>query len=183
MTIDGFTYVPEFLSVEEERSLLAWLVAEPYAPLRMRGQLTRREIVSYGLEFKPHVGQLEPAPAIPAYLHDIRKRAARVAGVQGRTLQQSLLTRYPANSEIGWHVDHQSFGDVVVAISLMGDAILALRRGDEEHRLPIAARSLYVLRACVRSEYQHRVTAKALRYSITLRPVASQTNCRSSASI
>jgi alkylated DNA repair dioxygenase AlkB len=173
VTIDGFTYMPEFLSVDEERALLARLMAEPYAPLRMRGQTTRREIVSYGLAFKPHVGRLEPAPAIPRYLHAVRKRAARVAGVHEMTLQQSLLTRYPSKSDIGWHVDHQSFGDIVVAISLMGDATLALRCGEEEHRLEIAARSLYVLRARARAEYQHKVTVKALRYSITLRPVVT----------
>jgi hypothetical protein len=75
--IDGFTYLPNFISVDEERALLERLVAEPYAPLRMRGQTTRREIVSYGLEFKPHVGRLEPAPALPAYLHAVRKLASR----------------------------------------------------------------------------------------------------------
>ena len=149
------------------------LEAEPFAPIPMRGRTTRRAIVSYGLEWKPLVGRLAPAPAVPEYLHDVRARAAAIVGIDDHQLQQSLLTRYPAKSDIGWHVDHRSFGEVVLAISLLGDATLALRRDDEEHQLPIAARSLYVLRDAARATYQHRVTAKALRYSITLRPVAA----------
>jgi alkylated DNA repair dioxygenase AlkB len=170
--VAGFSYVPDFLLAEEERQLVVHLEGEPFAPIPMRGRTTRRAIVSYGLEWKPLVGRLALAPAVPEYLHEVRARAAAIVGIDDHQLQQSLLTRYPAKSAIGWHVDHQSFGDVVLAISLLGDATLALRRDGEEHQLPIAARPLYVLRDAARATYQHRVTAKTLRYSITLRPVA-----------
>lgn len=172
--IDGFTYLPGFVSEQEEQTLLARLKSEPFEPLAMRGQRTRRSIVSYGLEFRPLVGTLAPAPALPRYLHRIRARAAELVGLPAESLKQSLLTKYPASSDIGWHVDHQSFGDVVLAISLLGNATLALRRHDEEYRLAIEARSIYILRGAARSEYQHKVTAKTLRYSITLRPVSAQ---------
>jgi len=174
--INGFSYVPEFLSTDEEEALLSRMVSERYAPLTMRGQRTRRSVVSYGLEFRPHVGTLAAAPALPEYLHGIRARAAALVGIPSEVFEQSLLTKYPGRSDIGWHIDHQSFGDLVVSISLLGDATLALRRGSDAHRLLIARRSLYVLRDAARFEYQHKVTARALRYSITLRPIASSSS-------
>lgn len=170
--ITGFTYEPSFLSVEEEDALIERIELERFAPILMRGQRTRRSIVSYGLEFRPHVGSLATAPAVPDYLHPIRNRAAAISGVAPDALAQSLLTKYPRNSDIGWHVDHQSFGAIVIAVSLLGDATLALRRENEEHRLTIERRSIYVLRDSARFDYQHKVTARSLRYSITLRPIA-----------
>ncbi len=168
----GFSYFDDFLSVSEERRLLRRLEREPFECLRMRGQRTKRALVSYGLRFKPHVGELGPAPPLPRYLHSVRVRAAALIDMSGDVLEQSLLTRYPQGSDIGWHTDHASFGDVVVAISLHGDATLAFRREREMHRVLIRRRSLYVLRDAARYEYEHRVTARALRYSITLRPIA-----------
>lgn len=170
--ISGFQYTPCFLSAAEEETLLTRIVHERFAPIAMRGRQTRRSIVSYGLEFRPHVGTLAPAPALPDYLHAIRTRAAAFVGISPGMFAQSLLTKYPKNSDIGWHIDHQSFGGIVVAISLLGDAMLALRRDEEEHRVMVAPRSLYVLRDSARFDYQHKLTARSLRYSITLRPIA-----------
>lgn len=170
--VSGFSYFGDFLSAAEERHLLGHLEREPFESLHMRGQRTRRSVVSYGLQFRPHVGELGPAPPLPGYLRSVRVRAANLIGMNGDVLEQSLLTRYPQGSDIGWHTDHRSFGEVVVAISLQGDATLAFRRERQTHRVLIRRRSLYVLRDAARYEYEHKVTARALRYSITLRPIA-----------
>ena len=138
----------------------------------MRGQQTRRTIVSYGLEFRPLVGKLAEAPPIPEFLHPVRARAACSVNLPPEDLKQSLLTRYPEGSDIGWHTDHASFGGVVISISLLGDATLSLRRADEVHCLTVERRSLYILSGAARFEYEHRVRARSLRYSVTLRPVA-----------
>lgn len=170
--IDGFEYYPSFLAESEEEWLATRLSREAFESIPMRGQKTRRSIVSFGLEFRPLVAVLAPAPPIPSYLHGVRGRVAEVVGLRPHILEQSLLTHYPAGSDIGWHRDHPSFGDVVAALSLLGDATLFLRRAEDIHRVNIGRRSLYVLRRDARYECEHRVKARAPRLSITFRPVA-----------
>ena len=169
----GFRYVPDFLSIAEEEALLTAVTRERFMPMRVRGQATRRETVSYGLEFKPYVGTLPPAPPIPSYLHGLRERVAVVAGIKAGALVQALISRYPQSSDIGWHVDHPSFGPLVACVSLLGDATLGLRKRGVPQRVLVARRSLYLLHGAARFEYQHKVVAQTLRYSITLRPLPS----------
>jgi alkylated DNA repair dioxygenase AlkB len=171
----GFLYLPDFVSHAEERALLAALEHEPFAPMRVRGQITKRETVSYGLAFKPYVASLPPAPPLPPYLHSLRKRVAAVAGIPARRFVQSILSRYPDGSNIGWHVDHASFGAVVACMSILGPATLSLRGRGAHMRVSVAPRSLYVLRDDARVTFEHKVVAHALRYSITLRVLATAT--------
>jgi alkylated DNA repair dioxygenase AlkB len=169
----GFLYLPDFISHAEERTLLVALNQEPFAPMRVRGQITKRETVSYGLEFKPYVASLPPAPPLPAYLRKLRRRVAGVTGFPARTFVQSILSRYPDGSNIGWHVDHASFGAVVACVSILGSATLSLRGRGAHERVALAPRSLYVLSDDARVGFEHKVVAHALRYSITLRVLAT----------
>jgi len=176
MAVQGFWYMADVLTAAEERQLLANLAEEPYAPIAMRGQTTRREIVSYGRAFAPYVGTLPPAPPIPTYLHGVRRKLARLVGIAPGPLVQSLITRYPQGASIGWHRDHSDFGDTVLVLSLAGTAILDLRSGDTVSRTRVEPRSLYVLAGAARTSYEHRVVARALRYSVTFRSLAGRVN-------
>jgi alkylated DNA repair dioxygenase AlkB len=171
----GFVYLADFISAAEERALLRPIEREPFAPMRVRGQVTKRETVSYGLEFKPYVASLPPAPAVPAYLHDMRQRVAAVTGLAAVDLAQAIVSRYPDGGNIGWHVDHASFGAVVACISILGPATLLLRGLGSHVRVSVAPRSLYILRDDARVSFEHKVVAHALRYSITLRLLAAAT--------
>ncbi|MCM2316691.1 MAG: alpha-ketoglutarate-dependent dioxygenase AlkB [Thermoanaerobaculia bacterium] len=174
---DDFIYVDAIITPDEERSVIHQLVDLELAPLRFRGQLTKRKIASFGLDYRPGVRHLETAAPIPEYLHEIRRKAAAVAGLEAETLEQALVTSYPAGSEIGWHVDQRDFGDTIVAVSLLGRALLKLR--SEIGHVPIlthelAPRSIYVLRPRYRYNHQHMVRARDERISVTFRSIGSR---------
>jgi DNA oxidative demethylase len=168
--IAGFLYKPDLITAEEHESLACKLSSEPFTPLHMRGQITRRSIVSYGLSFLPHLGRLPTAPPIPDYLHPLRRLAADVASVKPAAFQQALITRYPKGSEIGWHVDHSDFGDIVVVVSFGSPATLFLReRSSTPTEHPVLPRSVYVLANHARWNLEHRVVAHGSRYSVAFR--------------
>lgn len=172
--ISGFLYQRDLVGIEEEEQLLGQLSALSLAPLQMYGRRTKRRIASFGLDYRTSATTLSGAPDIPAFLHALRERAAKVANLDPATLQQALITAYPAGAAIGWHVDHSQFGDTVVAVSLRGAAMLELRplHGATILRQAIEARSIYVLRAEIRYGHEHRVLAREERVSVTFRSIA-----------
>ena len=172
--ISGFLYERELVGVEEEAQLLEQLRALSLAPLQMYGRPTKRRIASFGLDYRTSATTLSGAPDIPAFLHALRARAAQVANLDPTTLQQALITAYPAGASIGWHVDHAQFGDTVVAVSLQGAAMLELRPLHRATilRQPIERRSIYVLRPEIRYGHEHRVIARDERVSVTFRSIA-----------
>jgi alkylated DNA repair protein (DNA oxidative demethylase) len=169
-SISGFVYEPEVLTATDHDALSRRVADEPFAPLRMRGRVSKRQVVSYGLSFLPHLAALPPAAPIPKYLHPLRRLAGGLAGVEEKKLKQALITFYPAGGEIGWHIDHPDFGDTVVVVSLVGPATLFLRgsEGQERQQL-VRPRSIYVLRGDARWRAEHRVIAHRDRYSVAFR--------------
>ncbi len=110
---------------------------------------------------------------MPAFLSNIRARAARFAGLPGADLQQVLVTEYRPGAAIGWHKDRSVFGEVV-GISLLSACLFRLRRkagaGWERASLRLEPRSAYLLRGCARTHWEHSIPAVAeLRYSLTFR--------------
>lgn len=174
---DDFTYIDDVITQHEELDLIHQLRSTELAPLRFRGQVTKRKIASFGLDYRPGVRHLQPAAAIPEYLREIRRRAAAVAGLEAGTLEQALVTWYPAGSEIGWHVDQLDFGDTILAVSLLGHATLRLRTVAEKQLVivhELAPRSVYVLRPRYRYDHQHMVRARDERISVTFRRIGER---------
>jgi DNA oxidative demethylase len=171
-------YVEDVLTLDEERNLQQQLVASlELTPLRFRGQWTKRRIASFGLDYRPGVRHLQPAAPIPSFLLDLRRRAAAIAELPAESLEQALVTDYPAQSEIGWHVDQLDFGDTVVAVSMIGRATLRLRTVSDQQIVltqVLAPRSVYVLRPRYRYDHQHMVHAHEERISVTFRSIAAR---------
>ena len=167
---DDIVYVDDFLTADEEEEIARRLRSFDLHPVRMHGVETRRRIGSFGLDYRPGTRSLDAAMAIPDFLLEIRDRAARHAAHSSESLAQALVTLYPAGSQIGWHIDHPSFGDTVVAVSLLGRAVLELRRekkGPTLFKRELAPQSLYVMPPALRYGYLHRVIAREERFSIT----------------
>lgn len=168
-----FTYVEHFLSADEESEIASRLSTLTLAPLRMHGVFTKRRIASFGLDYRTGARTLADAAPLPDWLLPVRDRAATAAGLQPASLEQALVTEYPAGAAIGWHIDHAQFGDTIVAISLLGRAVMQLRPigGPTILRQELAPRSLYLLGPTLRYEHHHRVVCRDYRISITLRSI------------
>ena len=171
--IEGLRYVPEFLSPQEQRSLLERLEAirfDQWQQVRMRGQLARRRKLAYGYNYEPSDRALSPAPPIPGDLLPLRDRFAAELGVAPETLAQATLTYYPPGAGIGRHKDAPFFGDTVVGVSLGSDARMIFRHGKEKVSLSLEPGSLLVLSGPARSVWTHEMPpVAATRYSIYFR--------------
>ncbi|MGW5668645.1 alpha-ketoglutarate-dependent dioxygenase AlkB [Micromonospora sp. NPDC003776] len=170
----GLSYQPDLVDEDEERSLLATLDALDIRTVEMHGQIARRTVRQYGYRYDYGSFQLTATEALPVALRPVRDRCAALAGLEPGDLAQTLVTRYPPGSVIGWHRDAPAFGPTVVGLSLASACLLRFQRGRGEDRrvyeLELAPRSGYVLSAAARSSWQHSIPlVPDLRYSLTFR--------------
>jgi DNA oxidative demethylase len=183
----GFLYVPELVSPSEEGALLSWFAASgDWNEVTFRGQVARRQAMSFGARYLTQGRRLIPAPALPRELAVFRDRMVEaacaglgrelaLAGLQPSDFALCTALRYPPGGAIGWHVDNSFFAPTVMSLSLGAPARLQLRRMDAETTAPsfeqtLAPRSLFVLAGEARTAWQHRILpVQETRYSLTLR--------------
>src|SRR3954462_3018101 len=87
---EGFKYLPEFLSIAEERALVNWMEPLPFREFEFQGFRGKRCVVSYGWLYDFNGGGLSKTDDMPAFLLSIREKAAQVAGTAASGLQQVL---------------------------------------------------------------------------------------------
>jgi DNA oxidative demethylase len=175
---EGLRYVAGFLPHEEHEALLGRIRALPFEQIRMRGQVARRTVCHYGVDYDYDTGGVTAGTPIPDWLEPLRGRCAALLEIEPDRLAEALLTRYPPGATIGWHRDAPAFGDVV-GVSLASACQLRFQRGTGTERrvfeLTAEPGSASVLSGPSRSAWQHHIPAvPAERFSITLR-----TLCRS----
>ena len=178
---DGFTYVREFITREEEASLITAIESRPLEEAKYKEYTAKRRTVSYGGQYDFSRKRLEAAPALPDFLLPLRDKVARWVDVPPEKFVHGLVTEYRPGTPLGWHRDVPNF-EVIVGVSLAGRARMRLRpyRPDEKPRredvivLELEPRSAYVMRDAARWGWQHSVAeTKELRYSITFRTARS----------
>ncbi|WP_129791601.1 alpha-ketoglutarate-dependent dioxygenase AlkB [Sphingosinicella sp. CPCC 101087] len=170
---EGLAYRPDFLTLEEERTIVARLEALPFKPFEFQGFVGKRRTVSFGWNYRFDGSGLAPTDPMPDWLLPLRERAAAFAGIGAAAIEHALLIEYGEGAGLGWHRDRPVFGDVM-GISLLSAAPLRFRRRRgaswERFTLPAAPRSAYLLRGASRTEWEHSIPpVEALRYSITFR--------------
>ena len=171
---EGLVFAPEFLSPDEERTVLGVLDELEFREVVMRGQTARRTVRHFGFDYDYEGWGLEPAEPLPVSLVWLRDRCATLAELDPEALAQALVSRYPDGAGIGWHRDAPMFGAKVVGVSLLSSCRMRFQRGKGDERevfeLELEPRSAYVLGGAARSAWQHSIPAtKSLRYSITFR--------------
>lgn len=172
----GLIYLPEFISLAEERELLQIIERLPLREAQYRQYTARRRTVSFGSGYDFQAQQATPAPPLPAFLEPLRTRAAAWIGVQPTAVIQALIAEYRPGAPLGWHRDVPDY-EIIVGISLATATRIKFRRYPwnparkaDIVTLLAAPRSAYVLRDAARWQWQHSVPAvEQLRYSITLR--------------
>jgi alkylated DNA repair dioxygenase AlkB len=169
----GLAFREDFVSVDEERSLLEHARALPFQPFQFHGWTGNRETVSFGWRYDFNQARVEPAPPIPGFLLPLRERAAAFAGVAPGAFEQALVIRYDIGAGIGWHRDRPVF-DQVLGLSLLNACVLRFRRrlvgGFERFALNAAPRSAYLLTGEIRHSWEHSIApVTEPRISITFR--------------
>ena len=169
---EGFEYIPEFLSEDEEHALLDWIESEvEFKTFEMRSQEARRRVAHFGYDYGYDRGDVSAKEPLPLALLSLRDRVASFLEVPPEEVVEALVTEYTPGAGIGWHRDAPVFG-VVAGVSLLADCDFRFRRGESGRSLAlnVASRSAYKLTGESRWGWQHHIPLmKTLRYSITFR--------------
>ncbi len=171
---EGFLYVADFLSSEEQAVLLRELRALDYHHDTFRGQRLKRGYAQFGHAYVSTGRKLEAVQAMPDWLRAVIRKA-RTYCPEEAVFDQCIVTHYPPGSGIGWHTDAPRFGDSIIGLSLESEAKLQFRsKGAKQPSFEVRAApgSLYLMRGPARCDYQHQVVpVKTERYSLTFRQV------------
>ena len=177
---EGLVFKPGFLTVQEERDLLALPQTLPFCVFELHGVAGKRRVLHFGLRYALDSRVLSTAPEIPSQFEPVRRRAAAFAGVALDDFSQILVNEYRPGAGIGWHRDSAIFG-IVAGISLGATCRMRFRHGSGEERrtseLELPSRSIYLLTGEARNLWQHRIAPiHELRYSITMRTLRKQSS-------
>jgi DNA oxidative demethylase len=171
---EGFAYRDDFVSADEERGLLAAMEELEFRTVEMRGQVAKRTVRHFGLDYEYESGELVATDPLPDSMAWLRDRCAALIEREPADLVQILASRYPPGAGIGWHRDAPMFGSRIVGVSLLSPCRMRFQRTvggvRETAAIELAPRSAYVLAGKARWSWQHSIPGtKALRYSITFR--------------
>ena len=171
---EGLLYQDDFLTEDEERQVLDVVESLDFRTLSMRGQVAKRTVRHFGLDYGYESGELVEGDPLPDSLEWLRERCAVRVEREPRDLVQILVSRYPEGAGIGWHRDAPMFGSKIAGVSLLAPCRMRFQRtikGERETAaLELQPRSVYVLSGKARWSWQHSIPAtKALRYSVTFR--------------
>lgn len=176
-SIDGLRFQEEFITRDEELTLVDRIRSLDFHEMKMRGVVAKRRVIHYGVKYSFETFKATPGPPIPEFLLPLRERSAAFANVSADDLAEALITEYAPGAAIGWHRDAHPF-DTVFGISLLSACRFRFRRGKvrawETAELPLPPRSVYVLTGPARTEWEHSIPpVKELRYSVTFRTLRS----------
>jgi alkylated DNA repair dioxygenase AlkB len=173
---EGFTYLPHFITEDEEARLLSGISIIDLHNFSFQGFTANRKVASFGYDYSFDNRGLTKGQEIPRAFDFIIDKVSKQISTTPKQFVELLITQYPAGSVINWHRDAPPF-DVIAGISLMSDCTFRLRPQEKTKQtrnniisFPVKQRSLYVMSGSSRSEWQHSIApVKQTRYSITLR--------------
>jgi alkylated DNA repair dioxygenase AlkB len=175
----GFDYREEFISLDEERHLVAAISEVQFGSFEMRGVVARRRVKFYGRSYDAVPGPEEP---IPEFLFPLRDRLAAWAKIDPAAFAMALINEYQESAPIGWHRDAPQY-ELIAGVSLLSLSRMKLRpyvapkdvskvAGPRKttHEIELKPRSAYLITGEARAGYEHSIPpVTSLRYSITFR--------------
>lgn len=172
---DGFVYVPDFLSDDQEENLLREISRIPLHTFLFQGYEAKRKVASFGYNYSFDKRRISKGADIPPQFHWLIKKVSDISGA-AKDFAALLITEYPAGSVINWHRDAPPF-ETIAGISLLSDCSFRFRPHDKSRQgrrsiisFEAKRRSLYVMEGDSRWEWEHSILPVInTRYSITLR--------------
>ena len=173
----GFHYRDNFISEDDERTLIDAMAGVTFSEFEMRGVIARRRVAFFGQSY-----DRAAAGPRPGFLLPLRAQLAAWAGVGPEAFAMALINEYRPGTPIGWHRDAPQY-DIVAGVSLLSDCRMKFRpyrspsstaskpaRRAATHDVLLSRRSAYLMTQESRSAFEHHIPPVAnLRYSITYR--------------
>jgi len=173
---EGFSYFPDFLSMQEEKMLVEIVQAIDVQPMIFQGYQAKRKTKSFGYDYHFNSHKLEKGLPIPDILNALVDKVSKKLAINPKMFAEVLVTEYPPGAVINWHRDAPPF-ELIAGISLLSDCSFRFRPHDKSRQSRkaiinqiIERCSLYVLDGASRSDWEHSIMPVTnTRYSITLR--------------
>jgi alkylated DNA repair dioxygenase AlkB len=178
---DGFHYRDDFVTRDEETSLVGEISRVDFSTFEMRGVVARRRVAFFGRSYDTS----RASSPLPAFLMPVREKVAGWANVKADAFVMALINEYRPGAPIGWHRDAPQY-DIIAGMSLLSSCRMKFRpyvgpgapvstpsgRRSATHEAVLEARSAYLLTGEARNAYEHHIPeVTTLRYSITFRTV------------
>jgi alkylated DNA repair dioxygenase AlkB len=172
----GFSYQSDFISAEEEKTLMECIAHIELHTFRFQGYEAKRKVASFGYNYSFEKRAISPGKNIPREFDALVEKVSHHVEVDKDDFAELLITEYPPLSVINWHRDAPPFG-IIAGISLLSDCTFRLRPHEKSRRtckavisFPVKCRSLYLMQGSARNDWQHSISpVPSRRYSITLR--------------
>jgi alkylated DNA repair protein (DNA oxidative demethylase) len=166
----GFSFISDFISLEEEIKFLTLIRKEKFSTFQMHGVEARRKIIHYGLHYDFLNRTVSETKDPPSWMNPLIERVERA--LQNK-VSEVLITHYPINAGIGWHLDAPAF-ESLLGISLLNSCHWQMRKGEkgdwEKYNLELPPRSAYIIQGEARWLWEHHIPpVKEERYSLTFR--------------
>jgi alkylated DNA repair dioxygenase AlkB len=181
----GLVYQPEFITRDEETTLLEAIAPLPFREARFQEYFAKRRVVHFhpagsGVGYDRNDDDTFSSGPLPPLFVDLQQKVARWLAIDSATFIHALVSEYQPGTPIGWHRDKPDYG-IVVGLSLAGWGRMRFRPLDPRAPrnamvlLELEPRSAYVMQGPIRWQWQHSMLpTKALRYSITFRTRADE---------
>lgn len=155
MQLDKFYNIPDFISEEEARSILAIL------PEKRKAGKNRNQVIRFGSP-KPY-----PSGFLSKEIPDIFKRIKIPFEFDSITINE-----YHPGQMLDWHIDKPESGNRIMILSLLSDCDILFRNKKvslDIHSFNMPANSLTVFSEDLRWNWEHKVIADFKRVSIVFR--------------
>ncbi len=170
MDLAGFTYIPNFITIEEENQLFNEISNKPWNTSLKR--LTQH----YGFVYDYSNPKLNEAETIPDFIMPIK---TRIENQLNQTFDMVIVNRYLPGEGISPHTDHvKLFDDTIVSLSLESECVMVFSRDRQNPKeVTLERRSIVILQEDARYKWRHSIPARKvdngkkrdIRISITFR--------------
>ncbi len=157
MDLPGLTYLPNFITTDEENQLINDINNKPWNTSLKR--LTQH----YGFVYDYSNPKLNEAEAIPDFILPIK---TRLENQLNQTFDMVIVNRYLPGEGISQHTDHvKLFDDTIVSLSLESDCVMVFSRDRKEPKeVVLEKRSIVILQEDARYKWRHSIPARKVDY-------------------
>ncbi|MCB9983623.1 MAG: alpha-ketoglutarate-dependent dioxygenase AlkB [Rhodospirillales bacterium] len=149
--IPGLTYIPDFITRDEESTLIAEIDEQPWL-----NDLKRR-VQHYGYKYDYKARTVTD----DAYLGPLPDWITPVAQKLPFKPDQAIVNEYLPGQGISAHVDCvPCFDDMIASLSLGSGAVMQFTKDNEKQELYLKPRSLIVLSGEARYKWTHAIPAR-----------------------
>ncbi len=155
--IPGLTYIPGFITQDEEHALIAAIDTQPWL-----NDLKRR-VQHYGYKYDYKARSVTKDSwlgPLPDWVQPLAQKLQSEHLFRSRP-DQTIVNEYLPGQGISAHIDCvPCFDDVIASLSLGTPAIMQFSKGSEKQKIFLKPRSLIVLSGPARYEWQHAIPAR-----------------------